>query len=346
MRPTIRDVAEKAGVSAMAVSVVLNGTKQRISVSKAKAEKIRAAALELNYRPNTLARSLRSKKTGQIALVFQNFARFTPKSTYRGSVMNGVMEALFPNDYTLALCPKLIREGEPGSLNDGRFDGVLWCRPDLSDKDAAIMAKLAVPIVLLHAPPGTVLGKSTFCADNEGAMRRVVNHLLHLGHERIAFVIDPVSETSVEGIARYEALVSSMNKVGLSTPDLIVLPLDHSILKRYSKPDAPHTALVCFSDELAGHVLDSCKKYGVLVPKHVSVVGFDSSPMCEMTTPTLTSLRQPVERMAHEAANHLLQLIKHSQDETTPPAAVSTLYDCELDIRESTAPPRNSLESP
>lgn len=325
----------------MAVSAVLNGAGGRkVTVTPEKAERIREAARELRYQPNHVARTLRRGKTGQVAVVFQNFGRFFPQSAYRGDVMNGVMEALFPHDYTLSLCPKLIREGNPDIISDGRFDGVLWCRPDLSEASALSLQEATTPVVMMHAPPGTVLGVPTFCADNDGAMRRVVAHLVSLGHEQIAFVIDPVSEHSVEGVARAEALHSAARRAGLPEPDVIVLGEDHSLLARYADLDAPHTALVCFSDELAGFVLTSCERLGVKVPQHVSVVGFDSSPLCDSCRPRLTSVSQPVERMAFEATTHLLSLIRAASDGSTPSAATSTLYDCGLDVRESTAPPR------
>lgn len=341
MRVTIRDVAEKAGVSAMAVSAVLNGAGGRkVTVTEEKAERIRQAARELRYQPNHMARTFRSGRTGQVAVVFQNFGRFAAHSPYRGEVMNGVMQALFPHDYTLSLCPKLMREGDPGYVSDGRFDGVLWCRPDLTEESTLALQQATVPVVMMHAPPGTVLGVPTFCADNDGAMRRVVAHLIDLGHERIAFLIDPVSEHSVEGYARAESLKSAARRAGLPESETIVLPKDHSILARYAKPDAPHTALVCFSDELAGFVLESCDRLGVDVPGHVSIVGFDSSPLCETTRPRLTSVAQPVERMAFEATTHLLSLIRATEESNPPSAATSTLYDCGLDVRESTGPVR------
>jgi LacI family transcriptional regulator len=250
--------------------------------------------------------------------------------------MNGVMEALFPAGYTLALCPKLIQDGDPGFVSDGRFDGVLWCRPDMTEESVSALQFASVPVVMMHAPPGTVLGVPTFCADNEGAMRRVVSHLVGLGHENIAFVIDPVSEHSVEGQARMQALRTAARRADLPEPDVIVLPLDHSILARYARADAPHTALVCFSDELAGFVLASCARMGVDVPGHVSVVGFDSSPLCDTVSPRLTSVRQPVEQMAFEATNHLLSLIRAAEEDPTPTTSFSTIYDCLLDVREST----------
>ncbi|MHB8636544.1 MAG: LacI family DNA-binding transcriptional regulator [Fimbriimonadaceae bacterium] len=342
MRVTLRDVAERAGVSAMAVSVVLNGTGgQKVTVTPAKAERIREVARELRYQTNHAARNFRRGRTGQIALVFQNFGRFIPESTYRGDVMNGVMEALLPADYTLSLCPKLIREGNPDIISDGRFDGVLWCRPDLTQDSTVALQKATAPVVLMHAPPGTVLGVPTFCADNDGAMRRVVSHLISLGHENIAFLIDPVSEHSVEGQARAHALQYAAYRAGLPEPEVIILTKDHSILGRYSEPNPPHTALVCFSDELAGFVLRTCENRGVQVPGHVSIVGFDSSPICEITTPRLTSVNQPVERIAFEAASHLLTLIRTAEQGEPTIAATSTLYDCHLDIRASTGPVRS-----
>lgn len=325
----------------MAVSAVLNGAGGRkVTVTPEKAERIRQAARELRYQPNHLARSLRNSRTGQVAVVFQNFGHFRAHSSYRGDVMNGVMEALFPLDYTLSLCPKLMRQGNAGFVSDGRFDGVLWCRPDLTEDSAIALQEARVPVVMMHAPPGTVLGVPTFCADNDGAMRRVVSHLVSLGHERIAYAIDPVSEHSVEGLARSDALRSAARRAGLPEPEVLILDADHGILARYARKDAPHTALVCFSDELAGFVLASCARLGVDVPGDLSIVGFDSSPLCETTRPRLTSVAQPVERMAFEATTHLLSLIRAAEEGSSPSAAISTLYDCCLDIRDSTGPAR------
>lgn len=341
MRVTIRDVAVRAGVSPMAVSAVLNGAGgKKITVTAEKAEAIRQAARELRYQPNHMARTFRSGRTGQVAVVFQNFGRFNGGSMYRGEVMNGVMDALFPENYTLALCPRLLRSGDAESISDGRFDGILWLRPDLTEESTESLQKATVPVVMMHAPPGTVLGVPTHCADNESAMRRIISHLVSFGHERIAYVIDPVSEHSAEGIARWDALRSAAWRAGLPSPEMIVLPKDHSILARYASPEAPHTALVCFSDEMAGFVLQSCARFGVKVPEHVSVTGFDSSQMCEQTSPRLTSASQPVEKMAFEATTHLLSLIRANEEGTASSFATSTLYDCGLDIRDSTGPAR------
>ena len=340
MRTTIRDVAKLAGVSAMAVSAVLNGTGKNVTISPEKAERIRQAAEELQYHTNHLARSFRTKRTGQIGVVFQQFSRVGADHPYHSSIINGIVQALFPKDYTLSLCPKLSNSGAAGFMADGRFDGILWCRPNFDESSLKAIQGINLPIVMMHVPPGLISGVPTFCADNDGAMRQVVSHLVSLGHERIAFVIDPVSVKSVEGQARANALLTAALRAELPKPDVIVLGVDHSVLARYGKPNAPHTALICFSDELAGFVLKSCADYGVSVPGDVSVVGFDSSPFCETTTPRLTSVNQPVEQIALAATNHLLTLIQQAEEGSPKSPTTASVYECGLDVRDSTSRPR------
>lgn len=339
MKTTIRDVAEAAGVSAMAVSAVLNGTGRNVKVSPEKAEHIRRVARELRYQPNHLARSLRSRRTGMVGVVFQHFDRIADQNPYFPHLLNGVMAALFPANYTLGLCPKLIMDGDAGSISDGRFDGVLWCRPDFTDASLETIQQSSVPVVMMHAPPGSVPGVPTFCADNEGAMRAVVKHLKGLGHQRLAFVMDPVNEHTVEGRARRDAFLAASLAAGLA-PDTLVWDESCADIARYRGIEAPHTALVCFSDTLAGAVLAACHREGVSVPQDLSVVGFDSTPYCETTKPRLTSVNQPVERMAYMATSHLLTLIREAAEGTPSSPTVSSIYDCGLDVRESTAAPR------
>ena len=340
MRVTMRDVAERAGVSAMAVSAVLNGTGRNVKVGAEKAEHIRRVAREMRYQPNNVARSLRNRRTGMIAVVFQHLDRLGEEHAYYPQLLNGVMSALFPAEYTLALCPKLIQEADARSISDGRFDGVLWCRPDFTEGSLEAIQNSNVPVVVMHAPPGAVPGVPTFCADNDGAMRTVVRHLAAQGHTRIAFVIDPVTEHTVEGHARREAFVKAMREAGLPEPDVRLWDYDRTDVADYLRPDPPHTALVCFGDALAGSVLDTCDRFGIVVPRDLSVVGFDSSSFCETTKPRLTSVNQPVERMAKAATLHLLDLVRIGDEGESTGPTVSSVYDCGLDVRDSTAPPR------
>lgn len=323
----------------MAVSAVLNGTGKNVKVSTEKADLIRKIALELRYRPNHLARSFRSSRTNMVAVVFQHFDRLGEERPYYPQLLNGVMAALFPSDCALALCPKLILGSDAGSISDGRFDGVLWCRPDIDEESVEAIKSSSVPVVMMHAPPGSIPGIPTFCVDNDSAMRAVVKHLKELGHQRLAFVIDPVNQHTMEGCARRDAFLTIALGSGLA-PDVLVWDEECRDAIHYKNADAPHTALVCFSDTLAGRVLAACQRDGVSVPDDVSVVGFDSSSFCEGTKPRLTSVNQPVEWMALQATTHLLDLIRERIEGTPSAPTVSSIYDCGLDVRDSTAPPR------
>lgn len=339
MRKTIRDVAEAAGVSAMAVSAVLNGTGRNVKVSEEKAEHIRRVARELRYQPNNVARSLRNRRTGMVGVVFQHLDQLGEERLYFPELLNGVMAALFPADYTLALCPRLIHGDNAESISDGRFDGVLWCRPDFTEASLDDIQNSTVPVVMMHAPPGSVPGVATFCADNVAAMRTVVKHLSQLGHKKVAFVTDPVNAHTVEGLDRSEAFLSAALRSGIAG-EILVWDSSYKALEAYVDGKGPHSAVVCFSDTVAGGVLKACDQFGVSVPRDLSVVGFDSSTFCERTKPRLTSVNQPVERMAYMATTHLLSLIREVTEGLPSSPTVSSIYDCGLDVRESTAPPR------
>lgn len=328
----------------MAVSAVLNGTGRNVKVSREKAEHIRRVARELRYQPNNLARSLRSRKTGMVGVVFQHFDRFGDEHPYYPQLLNGVMAALFPADYTLALCPKLSMGGDAGSISDGRFDGILWCRPDFNEASVDDIRNSNVPVVMMHAPPGSVPGVPTFCADNFAAMRTAVNHLAQLGHRQIALAIDHTNVNTVEGQTRSEAFLVATAAAKMQG-DVLYWTEAASEFSSYVSNKPPHTALICFSDTLAGNVLLACERCGVVVPRDLSVIGFDSSSFCEGTHPRLTSLNQPVERMALAATTQLLTLIQEATDGTNPSVTVSSVYDCPLDVRDSTGPPRSSWAS-
>jgi LacI family transcriptional regulator len=338
MKVTIRDVAEAAGVSAMAVSAVLHGTGRNVKVSADTSETIRRVARELRYQPNHLARFLRNNRTNTIGVVFQYFERLSDDNPYYPQLLNGIIAALFAVDYTLALCPKLVQHSQDGLISDGRFDGVLWCRPDFTEASLDGLRHSSTPVVMMHAPPGSAPGVPTFCADNDGALRLVVQHLLSLGHRRIAFVIDPINEHTAEGRVRVAAFKSAMVEAGLEA-DVVVWDYEAKELENYRGKSRPHTALATFSDTLAGHLLARCARLGILVPHDLSVVGFDSSSFCDRTTPRLTSINQPVELMAREATNYLLGLIDQRRDGVTDPEIAASVYPCRLDVRDSTAAP-------
>lgn len=333
----MRDVARAAGVSSTAVSSALHGTGTNVRISEETAEKIRQAARELNYSPNNVAKIFRRGRTGTVGVVFQHFNRLSESNPYYPQLLNGVMAALFPAEYTLALCPKLVRDGDIGAMLDGRFDGVLWARPDFTEANVATLRNARTPMVMLHAPPGSAEGVPTFCCDNEGAMRLAVDHLAQIGHRNLTFLLDDVNEHTAEGRARTSAFRQAVERAGL-TSGVFVWDEKVRSLEEFRMRNPDCTAIVCFSDTLAGELLNNCRQTGINVPRDISVVGFDSSTFCDQTVPRLTSVHQQVEKMAFEATTLLLSLIegKTSRDSLS---RSSSLYACSLDVRDSTCPP-------
>jgi LacI family transcriptional regulator len=330
---TIRDVAAVVGVSPMAVSKVLHGKGSNVRVGAETAERIRAAARELRYQPNHLARSLRSRRTQTIGLVFEHFDRLGDDNAYYLQLLNGVMSVTFPAEYTLAICPKLLKVSDHGAISDGRFDGILWCKPNFTPETLEGLRHSSLPVVMMHAPPESVPGMAAYCADNETALPLAVKHLVDLGHRRIAFVVDSMNLPTVEAQARAQAFCDASKEMGVDG-DILVWSYEAEALDAYRDSDRPHTAIVTFSDYHAGKILKAALDRGIRVPEDLSVIGFDSSPFCETTTPRLTSLSQPVQEMARDATLHLLALIDNG-----PPVPPPAPYACDLDVRDSTAPP-------
>jgi len=132
----------------------------------------------------------------------------------------------------------------------------------------------------------------TFCADNDGALRLVVEHLAKLGHERIGFVIDPVNEHTAEGRARAWAFTRAISEAHLHG-DVLVWDYDGSLSRGIAKAAAA-LALVVFSDTPGRPAPRRMPALWIDVPGDLSIVGFDSSSFCETTKPRLTSVNHPL----------------------------------------------------
>ena len=337
MRATLRNIADAAGVSVMSACAVLTGGGRNVKVSETTAKLIREKAKELNYEPNLAARGLRTRRTNTIGVVFQNLTEFGGAPYYQ-DLLDGVMAELFPRGYNLSLCPSLIREEGEIRIPNGQFDGVLWCRPDLEQTSIDSAKSLRMPIVAVHAPPGTVPGVPTFVADNERAMESIVSHLVGLGHENIGFVVKSHTARTTEGKARTSGFLNAAKDMGVKA-EILLWEYEAEELAQYKSDTAPHTALAAYNDVHAGHILSRAQELGIRVPYDLSVVGFDSSSLCEASKPRLTSVHQPIKRIAREATECLLRLIEAGPDGISQPKHDSTLYDCRLDIRDSTAAP-------
>jgi len=340
MAVTIKEVALAAGVSTAAVSKVLHGRGQSVRVSDSRADEIRRVAEELNYRPNVLARNLRTQRTHTVGLIFENFGSFTSGPLYYMHLLDGVGSVLFRNHYRLTILPELAQDDILGSLGDGQLEGVVWCKLARDPKMLQIIHNCPIPIVALNAPVAGDETEAIFVGlDNVGGVELALDHLLQLGHRRIAFLHEVQELTAPDRIERTAAFRAGMQARGLPITDADILCTDWEIQEfadywKQTDPQVRHTAVIAWSERAAGQLLLRAAELGIDVPGELSVVGFDSTAYCETTSPRLTAVRQPITEMASCAAETLIQLIQGVR----PPHS-SITFPCGLDARDSTAPP-------
>jgi LacI family transcriptional regulator len=331
------DVAQRAGVGKVTVSYVLNGRAEEARISPETAQRVLDAARELDYRPNALARMLLRKRTDTIAVVFQYADYFTSSTSFTSDVMRGVCAGCVDAGVDLMLHTKAASDkiAEANALTDGRVDGALFLR-DEHDAVLDLMLERRFPVVLFfsrsHDPTVPFVD-----LDNIMGGRLATNHLLELGHRRIAMLRgSPGSVSSNDRIAGYQGALES---AGVPFDERLVISgnvaSDAASLVKLMREDLPPTACFCWSDDDAFGCMRVLNDMGINVPRDVSVVGFDSSAACERVSPPLTSVRQPIAEMARRATQVLVALVQGAEPDITRHCIV---FPPTLDIRASTAP--------
>lgn len=335
MAVTIREVAQRAGVSTAAVSKVLHGRGDSVRVSAEKAETIRKIAKELQYRPNALARQLRSSRTHTVGLIFENFMGIASGPLYFTHLLDGVGQALFPKHYRVTLLPELDHDNTLGSLGDGQLEGVIWCKMARDEATIRLIHECPIPIVAMNTPPPAEPTEAVFVScDNEGGIELAVEHLWNLGHRRILFVREYEEITTPDCIARLGGFNQAMTRRGVKVTeeDVATWDWDFDMFLDWWAANPPHTAIVCWSERSGAQILKRALEAGIDVPRKLSVVGFDSTNYCETTQPRLTAVRQPISEMAMHAGEVLLSLIAGQS-----PPQFSYAFPCTLDVRDSTS---------
>lgn len=320
----------------MAVSKVLHGRGASVRVGEKTAEHIRKVAMELGYRPNALARSLRLGKTDTIGLIFQGFENL--KQGYYVELLHGIMTTAFQAGYSLTICPKLTNPSSAEVLNDGRFDGVIWSKLIDTPALAQALETSRIPLVVLHVPASVGLKNvTTLCCDNEGGLDQAVGHLAELGHRRVLFAYEDIHEGLLETTARRQAFIKAMECHGLSvgSDDIVRWHVSAEEFVGWWATDPPHTALITRGEWFAGQVLERAAACGVSIPSQLSLLCFDSTEFSKSRKPRLTAIRQPIMEMAVDGMELLLRQI-----ETKQRVVESRTYSCTLDVRESTAQAR------
>ncbi len=315
MAVTMHDVAHLAGVSQRTVSNVIN---DYVHVRPETRERVQQAIASLHYRPNVSARSLRSGRTGLLALALPEIA-----SPYFAELAEELQRCSRERGVTLLMDHTggdrdhelLSLEGYRSSLIDGLILNPLAVTP----QDLAL-SELGIPIVLL----GERIDDSGFLhvsIDNVAAARTATEHLLQRGRRRIAVIGAPrTDDVTAPGPSsrRHEGFVAAMTAAGVEPVESLVVHTDRwtrpeghastsGLLDRSLAPDA----VFCFNDALAVGALKALSDRGARVPDDVAVVGWDDVVEGQFTRPTLTTIAPDKAAIASAAMDGLLALIEH-----------------------------------
>lgn len=329
-KTTIQDISVKAGVSPSTVSRVLTGS---APVSEAKREIIEATIRQLNYKPNFLARSLRTKKTFSLGLLLNDIT-----NPFYSHIARGIEDDAIHQGYSLILCNT---NEDPQRelhylkvLQDKQVDGIIL---GPTTGNSAFIRELAgqIPIVLVDRPlAGAAI--STVIVDNESSAHQATQYLLDKGHHRIALVSwQQDIFTQRQRRAGYQrALVEA--GLPLNPADVILVPRLNSemaadLTGQFLRCKPAPTAIFALNNQLGLGVLSAIHALKLKIPDDISLIIFDDLPIFSLHTPPISVIAQPAFEIGQQAIQLLLHQIK-DPDNYTPETVV---LPTQLMIRES-----------
>ena len=328
-RVTIRDVAEHAGVSVATVSKVIN---QRYGVAADTMARVQAVISELGYEASLVAQSLRNHRTNVIGILVADLEPFSTE------LLKGAADAIRGSGYELVVYSAGGRTGDAvgwerrylSRLSGTLVDGAVLVTPTVVD------VQYGAPVVAVDPHTGSS-GFPTVDADSLRGARLATEHLLNLGHRRIAMLAGraDLQSAKLREQGYRDALaaagvpfVDSLVRVGGYDADLSMLAA-HELLTRPQRP----TAVFAGNDVSALATIEVARTLGLRVPEDLSVVGFDNIPESALCTPPLTTVNQPIRTMGERAVELLIRLIREQPVEQTHLTLAT-----ELIVRGSTGP--------
>jgi LacI family transcriptional regulator len=313
MRVRLEDVARAASVSPKTVSRVLN---DEANVSDETRKRVRAAMEAMDYRPHPSARSLAGSRSFLVAMLYDN--NDNPASTYLAEIQDGVLEACDAYRYSMMVRPLRMRSDDfirrlDTLISDHHPDGVVLT-PPITDYAPLLKRLRERNVPYASVSPMQRRNAIGVTMDEQRAARAIVEHLLALGHRRIAHVIGIADHgASRWRLAGYR---EAMAAAGLpEDPALVVqgaftfcsgVAAARELFALEQRP----TAVFAANDDMATGVMWAAGEYGLKVPHDLSVCGFDDTPLARQLWPALTTIQQPSREMGKIAAQQLLNLLR------------------------------------
>jgi LacI family transcriptional regulator len=333
MAATIVDVAARAGVSTATVSRVLSGSATALPATR---DRVLEAARELAYRPSGVARALKRAETRTIGLVVTDIANpFFPQ------IVRGVEDEAHRLGYGVLLCNAAddpARElATLDLLVERRVDGVIVASGRATRRLGERLAALSMPVVLVNADV-RVPGLASIGTAQRAGSRLAAEHLLGLGHRRLAFVGAPPGHVAAG--PRRAGVVDALRAAGLDpATSLQAVPGDGRVdggaraVDQLLGDHRPPTGLVAYNDLAAIGALRALRIAGIGVPRRISIVGFDDIEPASWTDPPLTTVRQATSEMGRWAVERIASALRGARE------ATRVTLRPELVVRGSTAPP-------
>lgn len=334
MPVTRNDVARKAGVSTATVSYVINSGPRPVSAETR--ERVLAAIQELGYQPNAVARNLRMQRTSLLGLIMPD-----TRNPYFADVARGIEQVAFENGYTVMLCHSgydLMRELQyVDMLHIQRVAGVIWVPATEHFDPYHKLMEYDVPTVVVDRLVPNVQSLAVL-ADNFRGGYLATEHLIQLGHRRIAFISRPVDLTHSQ--ERMRGYLTALADHGIpAQPEWVArggfrMEDGYQAVESLLRLQEPPTALFAYNDTMALGALRALYDHGLSVPRDFSLVGFDDIGPAAFSYPSLTTVYMPKIEMGQRGAELLLAFINKED----PPAEWLQPLPVRLVVRESSGP--------
>ena len=330
MGVTIRDVARKAKVSISTVSRVLNDT---CNVSEHKKLAVERAAKELGYVPNPAARSLHSLKTGGVGILLPYVS-----GEFYAELLNGVDETVQEEGKLLMISTSHNSEDELRGALKGmhrRVDGLIIMAPSTTAEAVLEGQADDIPVVFVNTRSET--GEVNLISfDNYAGMKKMAEHLIQGGHERIGLIRG--TKNAFDAYERERGYRDAHEEAGLDLDESLIVPGDYSqqsghdgAVRLLALEDRP-TAIMASNDDSAIGALSAIRDAGLAVPDDIALTGFDDVPSARFTVPPLSTVHVPVRELGVMSIRMLLDRIEQRNGRRP----VQKMLPVELRIREST----------
>lgn len=319
---SITDIAKACGVCKSTVSKALNGAPD---IGAATREKVIKAAEELGYRPNSVARALKTNRTNMIGILYEDGGdmSFGLTHEYFASILEGFRKQAEESKYEITFIN--CHSNDMSYYENCRyrnFDGVALICTDFSDPQVAELVNSNMPIVSIDY---VFNGKTAVMSDNLSGMEAVMNYVYEMGHRRIAFIHGTDSEVAK---ARMVGFYRAVQEKNLKIPEEYMkeayyhdpetsAEMTEQLLALQKRP----TCILYPDDFSAMGGINVIRQMGLRIPEDVSVVGYDGIILSKVMEPALTTLHQQTEKVGRTAARELIHLIQNPK--TTPSQIIS-----------------------